>query len=214
MDAGEFLRCREALPELKFAELIDGIVHIPSPLMLDHGDIDLRVDSWLKLYVHATPGTQAACNATCQMLDDVPQPDVFLRVRPSHRGQSRDKRKGEADYLVGAPELVIEMCLTSTEVDFGPKLVLYECACVREYITIELLRKRIVWRILEDGTYKPLPPPEDGVLRSRFFPGLWLDVVAFWADDGAKMTAALTAGLSTEEHQRFIASLAAKHQPQ
>jgi hypothetical protein len=53
------------------------------------------------------------------------------------------------------------------------------------------------------------PKGEDGILRSQFFPGLWLDVAAFWADDGAKMLAALNAGLASEEHQRFVARLGA-----
>jgi hypothetical protein len=47
------------------------------------------------------------------------------------------------------------------------------------------------------------------VLRSQVFPGLWLDVAAFWDDDGAKMLAALNAGLSLEDHQHFVARLAA-----
>jgi Uma2 family endonuclease len=106
--------------------------------------------------------------------------------------------------------LVVEICQTSTEVDFGPKLLLYERACVREYITVEVLRKRIVWRVLVDGAYEPLPQPADGVLRSQVFPGLWLDVAALWPDNGPKMLATLQAGLATEAHQCF-ASLAAKH---
>jgi Uma2 family endonuclease len=105
----------------------------------------------------------------CHMvqLDSIPQPEVFVRIRPSYGGQSLD----QGEYPAGAPELIVEICETSTEVDFGPKLTLYERACVREYVTIELLRKRIVWRFLDDGTYKPLPP-EDGVLRIADFSGI------------------------------------------
>jgi len=49
----------------------------------------------------------------------------------------------------------------------------------------------------------------EGILRSRVFPGLWLDVSAFWANDGAKMLATLNAGLSSEDHQKFVERLAA-----
>jgi hypothetical protein len=38
-------------------------------------------------------------------------------------------------------------------------------------------------------------------------------VAAFWADNGAKMMAALKAGLETDEHRSFVALLAARHQP-
>ena len=103
----------------------------------------------------------------------------------------------------------MEICLTSsTEVDFGPKRKLYQRAGVREYITIETFRKRIVWRVLVDGVYMQREAP-DGILRSEVFPGLWLDVAAFWAEDGAKMLAALHAGLSSEDHQKFVERLSA-----
>ena len=34
----EFLHLWEALPEFKYAELIGGIVYMPSPLGIEHGD--------------------------------------------------------------------------------------------------------------------------------------------------------------------------------
>jgi hypothetical protein len=80
---------------------------------------------------------------------------------------------------------------------------------VREYITAELLRQRTIWRVLGNGSYVAQTLPADGILRSRVFPGLWLDVAAFWADDGAKILTVLNAGLASEEHQRFVERLAA-----
>jgi Uma2 family endonuclease len=139
------------------------------------------------------------------MLDNAPQPDAYLRILPSHGGQSGDEKR----FCTGAPELAVEVCLTSTEVDFGPKRKLYQRAGVREYITIETFGNRIVWRMLENGVYVSQEVPPDGILRSQVFPGLWLDVAAFWADDGAKMLAALNAGLASEDHQKFVARLAA-----
>jgi hypothetical protein len=72
------------------------------------------------------------------MSGSVPQPDVYLRILPSHGGQSRNEGN-EGEYGTDAPELVAEVCDTSTEVDFGPKLALYERAGVPEYVTFELL---------------------------------------------------------------------------
>jgi hypothetical protein len=82
---------------------------------------------------------------------------------------------------------------------------------MREYITIEIFGKRIVWRKLENAVYVSQQVPRDSVLRSQVFPGLWLDVAAFWDDDGAKMLAALNAGLSSEDHQRFVERLGSVH---
>ena len=207
MDVEEFLCRWDELPYLKNAELIDGIVYVPSPLSLDHGSLDTLILWWLTQYAHATPGCKAGNNVTWLMLDSSPQPDAFLRVLPSRGGQSRDEKR----YCAGAPELAVEICLTSTEVDFGPKLRLYQRAGVREYITIEIFGKRIVWRKLENAVYVAQQIPPDGVLRSQVFPGLWLDVAALWNDDGTKMLAALNAGLSSEDHQLVAERLSRVH---
>src|SRR5438067_2011805 len=206
MNVAEFLSRWEDLPDLKNAELIDGVVYVPSPVSLDHGSRDTQIIWWLTQYAYATPGCKSGNNSTWLILDSAPQPDSYLRILPACGGQSRDQGK----YATGAPELVVEICLTSTEVDFGPKLALYQRAGVREYITIQLFGKRIVWRVLKDGVYLSQSLPADGILRSHVFPGLWLDVAAFWQDDGAKMSAALNAGLSTVDHQRFVEELRAR----
>jgi len=203
MTLEEFLRCWDELPGLKNAELIDGVVHVPSPVSHEHGVLDTLTHLWLAYYAQATPGCQAGNNSTWLMLGSAPQPDAYLRILPASGGQSRDGRI----YTSGAPELVVEICLTSTEVDFGPKLKLYQRAGVREYLTFELFRKSIVWRVLAGDVYLA-QEASDGIFRSQFFSGLWLDVAAFWADDGAKMLAALNAGLALEEHQGFVERLA------
>jgi Uma2 family endonuclease len=205
MNVEDFLRRWEELPDLKNAELIDGVVHVPSPVSREHGSLDFLIHWWLAHYAQATPGCNGGSNSTWLMLDSAPQPDAYLRILPSHGGQSGDEKR----FCTGAPELAVEICLTSTEVDFGPKRKLYQRAGVREYITIERLWKRIVWRALdENAVYVPQETPVDGIMRAQVFPGLWLDVAAFWADDGAKMLAALNAGLSSEDHRKFVDRLA------
>ncbi len=208
MDREEFLRRWELMPDLKRAELIDGVVYVPSPLSLDHGRRDVRAIFLLAYYQDSTLGCQCASNTTWFMLDSSPQPDVFLRILPEYGGQSAIEGK----YPSGAPELAIEVCVTSTEVDFGPKLALYQRAGVCEYVTFETLHRRIIWRVLEQGSYVKLNPGSDGVYRSQVFPGLWLDPTAFWADDGPKLRAVLDQGLAAPEHAAFMESLQARHQ--
>jgi hypothetical protein len=203
MTKAEFLCRWEALPEIKLAELIEGVVFVPSPVSIDHGERNSGIDLLLGYYAAMTPGCAVGTNATWEMLESVPQPDVHLRIQPEHGGQSSVVGK----YPVGAPELAVEICLTSTEVDFGPKLRLYQRAGVREYITVELLAKRIVWRVLRDDVYHALEPDADGVFRSIVFPGLWLDQNAFWRNDGTRMLATLEAGLATPEHKEFAVRL-------
>ena len=201
----EFLRRWEELPDLKNAELIDGVVYVSSPVSLNHGSLDILIHWWLAHYAHATPGCKGGSNSTWLMSGSAPQPDAYLRILPSHGGQSGN----EGPLGAGAPELAVEICVTSTEVDFGPKLALYQLAGVWEYITVEQFGQRMIWRVLENGAYVAQTLPADGIVRSRVFPGLWLDLAAFWADDGAKMLAVLNEGLASQDHRDFVAQLAA-----
>ena len=125
------------------------------------------------------------------MTGSSPQPDVCLRILPAYGGQSVD----EGLYCAGAPELAVEISGSSIEIDLGPKLELYQRAGVREYITIEIAGQRIAWRVLEGAVYAAQAVPPDGIFRSQVFPGLRLDVAAFWADDAARLRAALDVGL-------------------
>jgi Uma2 family endonuclease len=202
----EFLRRWEDLPDLKNAELIDGVVYVSSPVSLNHGSLDFLIHWWLGYYAQATPGCKGGSHSTWLMSGSAPQPDAYLRILPSHGGQSGN----EGPLGAGAPELAVEICVTSTEIDFGLKLALYQRAGVREYITVEQFGQRMIWRVLENGAYVAQTLPADGIVRSQVFPGLWLDLAAFWADDGAKMLAVLNAGLASQDHRDFVARLAAK----
>src|SRR5271163_2423763 len=97
----DFLRIWEAHPEIKRAELIGGIVYMPSPLAVDHGDMEGDVGGWAFYYKSHTPGTAAGHNTTSFILEDSPQPDVNLRILPEYGGGSWI----EDNYLAGVPEL-------------------------------------------------------------------------------------------------------------
>ena len=86
MDRTEFLRRWDALPELKLAELIEGVVFVASPVGRDHSDADFTIGWLLKQYANATPGCEGGHNAPWEMLKSMPQPDLPLRIRPSPEG--------------------------------------------------------------------------------------------------------------------------------
>ncbi len=71
----EFLRRWEAMPDLKRAELLGGVVYMPSPLSAAHGQSDGRILSLLGYYAMSTPGCNFIPNATWFLLEDAPQPD-------------------------------------------------------------------------------------------------------------------------------------------
>jgi hypothetical protein len=56
--------------------------------------------------------------------------------------------------------------------------------------------------------YQLIPVPRDGIVRSRVFPGLWLDVPALLAGNMSRVLEVLEDGLHTPEHARFVQHLA------
>jgi hypothetical protein len=163
------------------------------------------LQTWLGTYSIATRGVRAATNATARLTaDDVLQPDGLLRILPECGGQTRLDAKG---YLVGAPELVVEIAASSASLDTREKLASYRRAGVREYLVWRTEDEAVDWWSLEEDEYRPLGADALGVLRSKVFPGLWLNTAALLPGDGAKLMAKLQEGLSTEEHASFIGLL-------
>jgi Uma2 family endonuclease len=204
----EFLRRWEAMPEVKFAELLEGVVYMPSPLQAEHGKTDAAVVCWLKTYAAYTRGCDTGSQATWLMLQSAPQPDSYLWIMPDYGGQS--SRKGK--YHSGAPELAAEVCLSSAAYDLGVKKLLYQEAGVQEYVAVLLKEKEVRWHRLRNGTYAVLPLPAKGVVHSEFFPGLWLDVPDLLDGNMARVLKTLERGLKSAEHADFVRELQNKKQ--
>lgn len=201
----EFLRRYEAMPELRKAELIEGIVYMPSPVSADHSKPDNLIQTWLGTYAAMTPGVECFTNTTVVLGPrNTPQPDACLCLKPGRGGQTR---LNEKKYLVGAPELIAEIAATSASLDLGDKLEAYASAGVREYLVWRTLEQGFDWFALEDAEYLAVKPDAHGLIRSRVFPGLVLDTRALLALQAAKVLAVLQRGLASSAHKSFAASL-------
>ncbi len=194
------------MPELKFAELIDGVVYMPSAQTGDHGRAEVRIDGLLFWYIANTPGCDAGSQSTWLMHQSAPQPDCYLWIRPEYGGQSAIQGK----FHAGAPELAAEICVTSAAYDLGVKKSLYQRAGVREYVAILMEEEEIRWHRLVKGVYEMCRPTSNGVYRSRAFPGLWLDGPALWKYDASRLSQTLGRGLRSAEHAAFVKKLAAR----
>lgn len=197
----EFERRYTAMPDLKKAELLEGVVYMPSPVRASlHGLRHALLATWLGTYVAATPGTQSLVDATLRIDEDnEPQPDLVLYRRV---GGSRIDADG---YLNGAPELVVEVAASSVSYDLHQKLHVYRRAGVREYLVLRSEDAAVDWFALREGVYEQLAADAAGVVGSEVFPGLWLDVAALLAHDSAGLQTALAAGLRSPEHAAFVA---------
>lgn len=195
----EFERRYHAMPHLKKAELIEGVVFMPSPLhFAQHAEPHARIMTWLGVYWAATPGVRLADNATLRVdADNEFQPDALLFLAPG----DGHTRVSEDDYLEGAPELVVEVAATSTSLDMHDKRKVYRRSGVQEYLVWLVREKRLLWWRLKDGEYQSLQPRADGLLHSQVFPGLVLNVQALLDGDLARVLADQQRHLREQEHQ-------------
>lgn len=202
----EFERRYDAMPHLKRAELIEGVVYVSSPVRpRQHGKPHLQLATWIGTYTAGTPGLLAADNSSVRLdLDNEPQPDVCLMIEPERGGQAKIS---EDDHIEDAPELVAEVAASSVSYDLGTKLHVYRRNQVREYIVWRVQDRAIDWFVLRGEAYEPLAPGDDGLLHSGVFPGLWLDPAALSRGDLATVLAVVQQGLASPEHAALAARL-------
>jgi Uma2 family endonuclease len=204
----EFERRYEAMPEVKKAELIEGVVYKHSPVChVDHGHPHFHVLAWLGQYAAFTSGVEGGDNSSLRLdLNNEPQPDAFLMLLPTHGGQSSID---EDDYVAGAPELIAEVAASSVSYDLGVKLNAYCRNGVREYVVWRVLDAEVDWFVLRGGAYERQSPDAAGVYRSEVFPGLWLDTMALMRGDLATVFRTLQEGLASPKHSAFVSKIAA-----
>ena len=184
----EFLR-RYDLMDVKRAELIEGIVHMPSPVRISkHSAPDGLVHVWLGTYA-AAHGLKMYPNATVLLdAENSFQPDAILCSTPRKGGRVWIN---EDDFLCGSPELVVEISASTVSIDLRDKLRVYRRSGVSEYVVWRTEDCEIDWFVLEDGQYVKLAADRHGRIHSRMFKGLILDTVAALEMDTAKALAAL-----------------------
>jgi Uma2 family endonuclease len=177
-----------------------------SPVSLaSHGFPHGQIMTLLGVYYAATPGVIFGDNASVLLdSDNEVQPDALLRLEENKGGQSSLNENG---YVIGAPELIMEIAASSVSYDMYDKFKVYQRNGVQEYVVWQIYDKRLDWFVLEDGAYVPLRPNEDGVICSQTFPGLRLAVTALLAGDMKGVLSVLQQGLSSKEHAEFASRL-------
>ena len=206
LDQPTFHALYQAMPPGTRAELIDGVVYMPSPVSLEHGEAHVLVIVWLDYYADETRGTRVLDNATTILGWKSEPPSLGCCILP--------------DYWLGlmrhwqcirpwSSVSIVEVSKATRYVDLGPKLRDYERAGVLEYVVRAIDPDEIFWFIQENGVLMQCSIGEDGLYRSAVFPGLWLDPQALLEGNRQRLRAVLDLGYSTPEHTAFVAKLAA-----
>lgn len=202
----EFERRYEAMPHVKKAELIEGVVYLPSPVRLEqHGSPQAELIGWLWYYWVFTRGVRVGDNTTVRLdLDNEPQPDGLMIREPSHGGRVVI---GPGGYIEGAPELVVEIAASNATFDLHTKLRVYRRNQVQEYIVWRVEDAAVDWFVLRNGEYARLPLSPSGCYQSEVFPGLWLDPSSLVRADLPTVLRVLQQGIASPEHAAFVAQL-------
>lgn len=179
----EFHARYEQHPEIRRAELIEGVVHVPSPMGKPHSLRAGWVERWIGRFLDDHPEAEAFPGVTVRLdADNEVQPDlVLLRLLPGERD--------EAAYVDRTPELVVEVSGSTVSFDLHDKMNVYRRAGVQEYIVWRVYDGAIDWFELRDGKYERMAPDERGIIESSVFPGLRLDVAKMLAGDLAGVLA-------------------------
>ncbi|MEM1252115.1 MAG: Uma2 family endonuclease [Cyanobacteria bacterium P01_H01_bin.21] len=194
----EFERRYQAMPQVKKAELVEGVVYMASPLRAKaHSKPHAHIMTWLGTYEAATPDVESLDNATVRLdADNETQPDALLRIEKGGQSTISDD-----DYVEGAPELIVEIAASSASLDLGAKLHVYRRNQVQEYLVWRVYDGEFDWFQLQEGQYVQLDADEQDILRSKLFPDLWLDRTALLNGDLATVLKVLQQGLNSPEHK-------------
>lgn len=193
----EFEQRYAAMPHLKKAELIEGVVYVASPVRVQkHGKPHSDIIGWLVTYAAVTQGVMVCDNTTVRLdADNEPQPDALLRLEDAYGGQSHIS---DDDYIEGAPELIVEISASSASYDLHDKKEAYCRNGVQEYIVWQVADEKINWFSRKNGEYVTLEPDEAGIIRSRIFPGLNLQVKALLAGKLAEVLVEVRREIATD----------------
>jgi Uma2 family endonuclease len=184
----EFHRRYCGRPDIARAELVEGVVYVPSPVRADlHAEPHGAIVGWLYAYtaMHATVRLLVDATVFLDAENEI-QPDACLwydapggpRMTPQH-------------YLEGAPQFVVEIAASSASYDLHEKKEAYRRNGVREYVVWRVLDRAVDWFELREGVYVRREPDPDGIIESVQFGGLRLRVESLLAGDAAGVLSAL-----------------------
>jgi Uma2 family endonuclease len=186
----EFHRIYCARPDIKKAELVEGVVYVAPSVSVRHGKPHATVMAWLGGYWVRHPELHLFDNTTV-ILDgkNEVQPDAFLwRDEPGSSGNA-------GTYFEGAPQLIVEIAYSSASYDLHDKLEAYRRNGVPEYVVWRVRDEMIDWFRLREGQYEWVEPDENGIIESSEFPGLRLNVPKLLSGDVPGVVAELDWGI-------------------
>ena len=207
LSRAEFHRRYGMYPEIKKAELIEGVVIVGSPVYRRHSVPHSKFGTLLGIYCAHTRGLEIADNQSVVLdQDNEVQPDICVWIDTPHGRRLQETERG---LMIGAPEFVVEVAASSVAYDLHSKLNVYRRSGVLEYLVLLAYEREMRFFRLEDGEYAAVEPDAGGVLRSSVLPGFRFRSDWFWEDRLAELIQLVEEGIASPERREFVDSLAA-----
>ena len=150
----EFHRRYCARPDIRKAELIDGVVYVPSPVRALHGEPHLgghRLALCLFGQKPGRPMAQSTPPSAWTPMASVTRSSQTLASGFDEPGGPRLTEDGT--ICEGAPQLVVEVAASSASYDLYEKKEAYRRNGVHEYVVWRVIDRVIDWFELRDGVY-------------------------------------------------------------
>jgi hypothetical protein len=206
MKQPEFHRRYQQYPDDVKIELVGGIIYVASPERRAHGRYQSLLDGAVCIYEEATLGVELLVNPTTILGEDSePQPDLALRILAAFLGQSRETKD---DYVEGPPELMMEISHSTRAL-----------ICVKKRTPTRGRRSVNTWSwaSLNKNCTGSISEPENlscrpgraSTGRRFFFPGLWIDGPALFAEDRRRLNLVMRQGIRSRAHAAFVKKLQA-----
>ena len=204
----EFRRRYALYPDIKKAELIEGVVIVGSPVHKQHSIPHFRFGTILGVYCAGTLGILAGDNQSVILdQENELQPDLCVWVPEEQRTSGGESEEGP---LIGAPAFVVEVAASSASHDLHSKFDVYRRSGVREYLVLLAYEREMRFFRLEEGEFREVLPDEDGVTRSQVLPGFLFRSDWFWEGKMSELLQLVQEGLASQEHREFAAKLSAE----
>lgn len=170
---------------------------MPSPMrFVQHGQPQAAINAWLGFYAAHTSGVHCGGSSTLKIDESNEyEPDGMLFY---DKGQVVIAEDG---YLQGVPELVVEVAASTVAIDSTVKFEVYESKGVKEYLLWNTVATEITWYHRSKEKFVPLKADREGILKSKAFPGLWLNVAAMLGFDQKAVLKTLQLGMKQQRRK-------------
>lgn len=156
-------------------------------------------------YRLSTPGLYVCIHISVQL-------DAKTKIIPGiiaqvNSGRFKQCDPGSYDFFTGPPNFVFDVFQDDQKEEYNFRKECFEKSGVIEYVVWFNSSKLPIWNRLIDGRYKKIKEDEEGMIKSKALPGMWVPLEAFKNRDWWTIMATISRGITRRGHRDFMATI-------